>query len=110
MRPPLVPYYLTIVEPMARKNTIEKKAPNALSAIKARLTRDTDLPCNNGMSGGSMKSFVPDRKTVRLKINACHHRLPLFNLATGGHSFVPKPTQRQKSPKSTITIEDPTKD
>jgi hypothetical protein len=81
---------------MARKNKIEKKAPNALSAINARLTRDADLPCNDGIFGGSMNSFVPDRKAVRLKINECHHRFPLFKRATGGQFLVPRPTQRQK--------------
>jgi len=107
MWPLFMHHYLTIVAPMARKNKIEKNAPNALSTINARFTRDADLPCNNGMSGGSMKSFVPDRKTVKLKVSAYHNRLPLFKRATGGHSLVPRPAQRQKSIKNAMVIEDP---
>jgi hypothetical protein len=56
--------YLTTVPLIARKNRIEKSAPRILSRVKAFLIIDLDRPFIFGISGGSMKSLVPDKKTV----------------------------------------------
>ena len=62
--------YLTTVALIARKNKIEKKAPINLSNKKALFTSDCDIPGNIGIAGGSTKNFVPERKTVALKLIA----------------------------------------
>jgi hypothetical protein len=82
---------------MARKNKIDKTAPSTLSALKNLFIIDSDLPCKNGMSGGSTKNFAPDlKKTVTLNANAFNHKSALLECATGGHSLVPRPAKRQK--------------
>ncbi len=62
--------YHTTVPLIAKKNRIEKSAPRILSKEKAFLIIDLDRPFIVGISGGSMKSFVPERNTVALKLIA----------------------------------------
>jgi hypothetical protein len=52
---------------MAMKNRTENSAPSTRSMMKAFLIIDLDLPSILGRGGGSMKSRVPDKKTVALK-------------------------------------------
>lgn len=62
------PICLTTVVLMARNSKIKKNAPSILSTIKNMFAKDPQNPCILGLSGGSMKSFVPDKKTNKLNI------------------------------------------
>ncbi len=92
---------------MAKKNRIEKSAPRILSKVKTFFTIDLDCPFILGMSGGSTKSFVPERKTVVLKQNIS--KMPSgFSqtlLSSPVMSFgPPRPIAFQKIPKITTMV------
>jgi hypothetical protein len=53
---------------MARKNKIEKSAPNILSRVNIPLTKDLEHLDDSGISGGSTKTLVPERNTVALNM------------------------------------------
>jgi hypothetical protein len=59
-----------ITLPIEIRNSIERTPPKNLSSLNIRLTQGVTFSKASGMSGGSIKNFVPERKMELLNIMA----------------------------------------
>lgn len=86
---------------MAKKNIIEKKAPNSRSMLNIHFIIESDLPGISGVAGISTNNFpVPDKNKVRLKLRA-------FPMVPGqDFSLFLDPRACQTPPKSNTKIAD----